>query len=385
MVRKACVIAAAATVLVCPVWIADPAFAVAGCPAGTALPATAREGQKQWAQRRLDYERVWPITTGAGIRIAVVDSGVDDHQPLLAGHVAAGSDLTGAARAGLDCVGHGTFVAGLIAGQKPAWGQFAGVAPGATIVPIKVTDKQTVDIAALVDGVYAAIDARVDIINISTTTVTNDPRLAAAIADALARHIVVVAAAGNEGDQGDTAIYPAAYPGVLSVGAINAQGERAAYSQTVGVGVVAPGGERGGTGQGAVLSAGAGGDGLVANQGTSFAAPFVAGTAALVLAYDRGLTPAQVIHRIEVTADHPAGGLPDAAYGWGVVNPYAAVTTILPEEGVQPTVGTSRSPLAAPSGSSAPRPDLRWSYLGAAVAVLCCALAFVLRLITRPV
>lgn len=311
---------------------------VEAAPACATRP-TAQVSQRPWAQRRLDYERVWPITTGAGVRVAVVDTGVDGRHPQLAGRVERGYDVrTGRHDGDHDCHGHGTFVAGLIAAAPRSGVTFAGVAPGVTIVPIRESDTDRVDVHDLAAGVRAAVNQHAKVINISTTTPVDDPDLRQAVTDAVNAGVVVVAAAGNEADHGDSAQYPATYPGVLSVGAITAAGARASFSETVGVDVVAPGKD--------LVSAGAGGTGLIGGDGTSYAAPFVAGVAALILAYRPGLTPAQVAYRIEATADHPAGPLPDRELGWGVVNPYAAVTTILPEEAGGPVALPSASPVA---------------------------------------
>src|SRR5262249_22309780 len=120
--------------------------------------------------------------------------------------------------------------------------------------------------------------------------------------------------------------YPAAYPSVIAVGAVNEAGQHADFSQTGPfVSLVAPGVD--------ILGLGPGGPGQWTAGGTSYSAPFVAGTAALVRAYHPGLSAAQVKHRLLVTASHPAVPLPDPALGWGTVNPMAAVTTVLPEEG----------------------------------------------------
>jgi subtilisin family serine protease len=131
---------------------------------------------------------------------------------------------------------------------------------------------------------------------------------------------------------------------VLAVGAVDKDGKRAGFSGTATVGVVAPGVD--------LISTGAGGTGLVATGtgggGTSFAAPYVAGVAALVLAYHPGLSPAQVVRRIEATADHPAATLPDAQLGWGIVDPYAAVTAVLPGEAREP-VATPTATIVAPA------------------------------------
>jgi subtilisin family serine protease len=130
--------------------------------------------------------------------------------------------------------------------------------------------------------------------------------------------VVVVAAAGNAHSEGNPTPYPAAYDGVLGVGAINADGVKEEYSQ-VGdyVDVVAPGGG----------IAVAWPDGRYSVQsGTSYATPFVAATAALVRQYRPDLSAGEVARRIVATADPAPGGDRSAAYGGGVVNPYRAVT-----------------------------------------------------------
>ena len=91
-----------------------------------------------WTRKRLAPERVWPITTGTGVIVAVIDTGVDASVPQFAGHVLPGMDVVnGSGPADNDCYGHGTFVAGIIASQAPAGTGVAGIAPGVTILPIR--------------------------------------------------------------------------------------------------------------------------------------------------------------------------------------------------------------------------------------------------------
>lgn len=348
--------------------LAVPAPAVAA-PAGCRLPATAKLPQRSWAQDRLRVERVWPLSTGAGERVAVVDTGVDASHPQLRGRVEAGFDVrTGRDDGNVDCHGHGTFVAGIIAAAPEPGVGFTGVAPGAVIVPVRETSTDTVavgDLAAAIE--WASTIPGLAAINVSTTTSVDDPRLRAAVRDALAANIVVVAAVGNDAQTGDSAKYPAVYPGVLAVGAIDSSGARADYSETVGVDVVAPGED--------LISTGAGGTGQVASPegGTSFAAPYVTGVVALVRAYRPELTEAQVVARIEATADHPAGAQPDPQYGWGVVDPYAAVTAVLPGESggvtAQPS-GAALPPAATVSGVAPAGSRLAFGLVGVAVVVV---------------
>lgn len=301
-----------------------PAAAAPGCQ----LPATRTITDRPWSSTRLGFDRVWPLTQGAGQVVGVVDTGVDANHPMLAQRVLTGVDELhpGAPGTG-DCDGHGTFVAGIIAAARLPGIGFAGVAPEATILPVRqASNGQDGTVDTLSAGIRDAVDRHARVINVSVTFDQPSATLAAAVRYAQDHDVLIVAAVGNSATNGNPQLYPASYPGVLAVGAIGADGRRTDFSEVgPGIAVVAPGAD--------LLGPGAGGPGLVTGRsGTSFATPFVTGVAALVRAYRPALTAAQVLHRIEVTADHPAGPLPDAQYGWGVVNPYQAVTEVLPEE-----------------------------------------------------
>ncbi len=284
--------------------------------------------------------------------VAVVDTGVDAHTPQLAGRVLAGVDLTGqpGGAADADCHGHGTFVAGIIAAAPAPGGGFAGIAPAATILPVRVTSTSQVAPGLLAEGIRVAVDHGAKVVNVSASARAPDPALAAAVAHAEQRDAVVVAAAGNDDRRGDGPTYPAAYPTVLAVGAVDSTGQRADFSETGPyLALAAPGVN--------VISVGPGGPGQWEGSGTSYAAPFVAGVAALVRADHPELTAAQVRARLTATAEHPVGPLPDPGLGWGVVNPLAAVTAVLPEHGAAGAPAGS-SPASA-SRPSPPRPDRR--------------------------
>ncbi len=298
-------------------------------PGGGCLPAPQGTAPDiPWPQRQLAPQRVWDLTKGQGITVAVVDTGVDAHTPQLAGRVLPGADVAGSGTADDDCYGHGTFVAGIIAAAPAPGTGFTGVAPEATILPIRVTSPadSTLTSTALANGIRRAVDAGARVINVSASTSVPDAGLAAAVQYAEAHDVVVVASAANGAQEGDPVTYPASYPTVLAVGAVDSTGQHADFSQTGPyLALVAPGVD--------VVSVGPRGAGQWQGSGTSYAAPFVAGTAALVRSYHPQLSAAQVRHRLEVTANHPAAALPDPALGWGTVNPQAAVTAVLPEEG----------------------------------------------------
>lgn len=299
--------------------------AAAGAPSCTSPPPPSSfSAAEPWAQSRLDFQRVWPLTEGAGVRVAVVDTGVDGQQPFLRGAVLRGVDVkNGGGPANTDCDGHGTFIAGLIAGRKLSGMAFAGVAPKATILPIRQANTQNDGTAGtLAAGIMTAVSLNAQVINVSIVTQYPSPVLLHAVSVALAHNVVVVAAVGNDFSNGNQRQYPAALPGVLAVAAVDRNGQRASFSESGSyVGVAAPGVNL--TGPGRAI-------GLVSWGGTSFAAAFVSGTAALVRSYYPHLSAAQVIRRIEATADPAPGARPSPDFGWGIVDPYAAVTAVLP-------------------------------------------------------
>ncbi|MFC5291136.1 type VII secretion-associated serine protease mycosin [Actinokineospora guangxiensis] len=297
------------------------------------LPAPPKvEPSVPWGQRQLAPERVWPLTDGTGITVAVVDTGVDASIPQLRGAVLPGVDTTQAGPANTDCFGHGTFVAGIIGARAVSGTGYVGVAPGVRILPIRcaTTDDPSVAGALTPEGMAAGIRAAVDggarVINVSASTTERNAALADAVAYAEKKDVVVVASAANSAEQGESVTYPAAYPSVIAVGAVDEAGKHAQFSQTGQfVSLVAPGVD--------VVGLGPGGGGHWTGSGTSYSAPFVTGVVALVRAYRPGLSAAEVKARLLATASHPAVRLPDPALGWGMVDPLAAVTMELPGEG----------------------------------------------------
>jgi type VII secretion-associated serine protease mycosin len=291
---------------------------VGGCPAehGIAAPAST-----PWAQQALDYSSVWGLTRGAGVTVAVIDSGVDAN-PQFGDRVATGQDLAPAqgVPAGADCVGHGTSVASIIAAAPVPGVSFSGVAPAARILSIKITNSDAFDVSVAPVAIDDAVADGASVINLSLATTDNTPALRAAVDFALAHNVVVVAAAGNDSSSsGETGpFYPAAYPGVLSVGAVGPDGSLAPFSDThTPVTVTAPGVDVTAAYPGFFPDAY-----NPSSDGTSFATGFVSGVAALVRAYDPSLTEGQVVARIAASADGGSG----PGTGNGLVNPVQAVT-----------------------------------------------------------
>jgi type VII secretion-associated serine protease mycosin len=277
---------------------------------------------------RLGLPRVKDLSTGAGVTVAVVDSGVDSRHPKLAPAVIGGLDLstvndprifTESPGTTEDCQNHGTVIAGLIAARPLDDDRVVGVAPDAKIVAIRMVGT----ISDLPDALIAkAIQDGADrgsVLNLSFALPVDRPSIKAAIEYALSKDVVVVAAAGNEQQsQPGQTWYPAAYPGVLAVAAVDSNGAPVAQSnQGPWVGIAAPGTD--------LTSTAAGGSGYLTQSGTSFATAIVSGVAALVRARFPGLSGPAVVQRLTSTAV-PVAGKRDDKVGAGIVDPFAALT-----------------------------------------------------------
>jgi len=378
-----------------PAWATGNGAARRCPPAGTTIIADV-----PWPQQRYDLSALSQITDGAGVTVAVVDSGVDATHPQLAGAVVEGVDRLDPAGDGRrDCVGHGTAVASVIAARPARDVAMRGLAPAAAILPIRVSERiQTEegptgagDLGDLAAGIRAATrrTPKPAVINVSLSTVGDHPALRSAVAEAIAADVVVVASvgsadqrggvgsadqrggvgsadqrggvgsadqrggvgsadqrggAGSTGTGGDPVPYPAAYDGVVGVGAIGADGTRTGTSRVGSyVDLVAPG-------DAIVAAAPRRGHQLVG--GTSFATPFVAATAALIRARWPELTASEVVRRLLATADPAPGARPSPAYGWGVLNPMRALTEVMGTA----RVGATPTPLAGGRAMPASRP-----------------------------
>ena len=296
-----------------------------GCPPQPGIAAPASE---PWAQQALRFSAVWNRTRGSGVTVAIVDSGVDAN-PQFGGRVIPGPDLVAGTKPGIppgaDCVGHGTAVASIIAAAPVPGVSFTGVAPAARILSVKISGTDTFPTSVTPQGIMDAVQFGADVINLSLATPDDVPALRNAVAYALSHNVVVVAAAGNDLPQDGTGpFYPAAYPGVLAVGAVGPGGALAAFSDRhTPVAVTAPGVNVTSAYPGTFPDAYA-----PVQNGTSFAAAFVSGVVALVRSAHPGLSAAQVVSRIEATARGAAG----PGTGHGMVDPVRAVTAVLPAE-----------------------------------------------------
>ncbi|WP_329462709.1 type VII secretion-associated serine protease mycosin [Streptomyces sp. NBC_01431] len=356
------------------------------------FPSKAYAG-RPWALQRVLLDELWRQSTGRGMKVAVIDTGVDIKNAQLKGAVDAsrGKNLLqkdlkdqngqplprGAENGTTDTVGHGTKVAGIIAARPAKGTGFVGLAPDATIIPIEQNDADGHGTAqTLADAIRYAISAGADVINISQDTanaVEPAPALKQAVDTALANNIVVVASAGNDGLGGNVKqTYPASYPGVLAVAASDRNNERAAFSQSGEfVGVAAPGVD--------MVSTVPGG-GHCADNGTSFSAPYVAGVAALIKAKHPKWTQREVVAQIEQTAERSVSGH-DRLVGWGVIDPVRALTeddhpieTPVAHEGITPA--KAPTPAALHLGETdEQRTERLATYVAAGAAVLVAVLS----------
>ncbi|MDT9681350.1 type VII secretion-associated serine protease mycosin [Streptomyces sp. TRM76323] len=331
--RRAAALAAAAFL-----GVALPAPpAAADTPGQCTYPGKPYEG-RPWALQRVLLDELWKQSTGKGVRVAVIDTGVDVKHPQLKPAVDTGSGINlipkdaedehgnkverGREDGTTDTVGHGTKVAGIIAARPMKGTGFVGLAPDATVIPIQQNDADGNGTAAtLATAIRHAIEEGADVINISQDTanaIEPTPLLKDAVQEALDKEIVVVASAGNDGLDGNVKkTYPASYEGVLAVAASDRNNERAAFSQSGDfVGVAAPGVD--------MITTVPGG-GHCADNGTSFSAPYVAGIAALIKAKHEDWTRKQIVAQIQQTAERSIAGH-DRLVGWGVVDPVRALT-----------------------------------------------------------
>ena len=304
------------------------------------VPAVAdqvRERQYWLSDYRI--EEAWQITRGAGVRIAIIDTGIDATHQDLAGAVVGGADFSGLGSAdGLTPVGperrHGTMVASLAAGRgNNAVDGVIGSAPEAELLSLSMSfgggtvspDDQ------VASAVRFAVDNGADIISLSLTRNTRDwpESWDRAFSYAAAQDVVVIAAAGNRGSGTVSVGAPATMPGVLTVGGVDQDGQASdsASSQGITIGVMAP--------SEGLVGATPGG-GYVSWSGTSGATPIVAGIVALVRSAYPSMDAANVINRVLLTANRVTESVPDPIYGYGLVDAYAALTADVPFVGANP-------------------------------------------------
>ncbi|MFJ5044576.1 S8 family serine peptidase [Streptomyces sp. NPDC088719] len=215
---------------------------------GAAQPAAADTQAKQWYLSAMQAEDMWKVTTGEGVKVAVIDSGVNSSTPSLQGQVLKGVDATEAAGDETDDYsGHGTTMAEMIAGTGQGGG-IKGLAPGAKIIPLRIAlgefeeKMPSITIQDTANAIRAAADSDARIISMSFGSLYSSPQQREAIKYAEGKGKLLFAAVGNDGHKQNMREYPAAYPEVVGVASADRKGKVSFYSQHAGtVDVASPG------------------------------------------------------------------------------------------------------------------------------------------------
>ena len=293
---------------------------------------------QQWALNRIPYEATWtatPGSNGAGVTVAVVDSGVRaTHQDLSDGRVLPGCDFI-AANGGDgsdDENGHGTFVAGVIAAENDNGLGVTGAAPGVHVLPVRVLDSTgSGSYSAVAAGIKWATDHGANVINLSLGGTAPSSTLQQMLQYAVNHGVTVVMAAGNCAQGGSACdnivnppMYPASYTtsvaGTIAVGATDENDAIAPFSSFGNyVDLAAPGVD-------ITSTYGTGDTTYASGAGTSFASPYVASAVAIMHAVCPADTPAQLRTRLEATAQDLGTPGRDNFFGAGLVRPDGAVT-----------------------------------------------------------
>jgi subtilisin family serine protease len=282
---------------------------------------TSLEETIDWGLAAYNVPNHWRNTSGQGVRVAVLDTGIDAQHADLSAAIDRVGNFAPSGRATRDANGHGTHVAGIIAARRNGVG-LVGVAPECRLLVARVLDDRgRGSDGSVAAGIEWAVQAGADVLSLSLGMPGYSARIAAAIGRAVQAGRYVVCAAGNSGRL-DSVDFPARLAETLAVGAVDRRGRVARFSSRgPQVDLCAPGED--------ILSTWTGG-GYARLSGTSMAAPFVTGIVALVLAQHRrqpGRTPVtntrQLLEHLRRTAldAGPAGH--DPHYGYGLINPDA--------------------------------------------------------------
>jgi len=292
---------------------------------GKPQPAPPPPQTLPWGVDRIDADLAWGNSTGAGVKVAILDTGIDQDHPDLVANLKGGCNFV-AIRGKIDPDrwdddnGHGTHVAGIVAAVDNEIGVI-GVAPDAWLYGVKVLNKQgTGYVSDVILGIEWAIANNMSVINMSLGTTSDVQALHDACDKAYASGIVLVAAAGNSGDTNpdDDVLYPARYSSVIAVAATDSSDVRASWSSDgPEVELAAPGVS--------IYSTYKGG-GFATLSGTSMAAPHVTGTVALILALNPTLSPDEVRKILQKTAHDLLPSGRDNFTGYGLVDAEEAVT-----------------------------------------------------------
>jgi Subtilase family len=359
LLAAAGVVAIVSGVAASPAWAAQGGRAAAGQTRREAAQGLLPRSGEWWFTSWKILQAAWPATEGAGVTVAVLDTGVQASVPDLRGVVLPGTDLTGRHTNGeTDGNGHGTEMSVLIAGQGYGTG-VVGVAPKARILPVVVNAAPaslTADPATMAAGITYAANHGARVIDIpqeqpSVSATGCDPAVQAAVAYALARNVVVVAAAGDTNLIGTTPSQPASCAGVLAVVAV--QPNRSLWPQDTRqpyITVANPGAD--------LITSGRNGQLVTGVSGTSAASALAAGAVALIRSRYPAMPWYQVIQRVTGTALAAGGHVPNDSFGYGLFRLSEAVNAAaypVPASAPNPVYARYRAWQATPQGQSVSR------------------------------
>jgi thermitase len=316
-------------------------------------------GSRQWNLQKMGAPAAWELTKGSpSVVIAIADSGVLASHEDLSGKLVPGSSFMDGVVDTLDQHGHGTIVSGLAASRTNNGSGIAGLGRDSSLMPLKIAgaDGFSTYSAIAAATVYAA-DHGAKVLNISYGGGSDSETLREAMTYGWSQGLVITAAAGNSGTLGIA--YPAAYPNVLAVGSTDGSDLKSNFSSFgPELKVVAPG-------SGVYSTNMAGGYG--AYFGTSYAAPEVAGLAALLFAANPSLTNQQVVNHITSTAVDLGPTGRDDQFGFGRINAAAAVQQAL-SGGVPAAPAPTSTSAAAATATTVPATATRIPATSTAVA-----------------
>ena len=285
-------------------------------PGFAAAKSLARRPELTWGVGRVHAPAAWPVTEGAGVKVAVIDTGIDlgnaDLQEKVDGGYSALAQ-TERPQDYQDDNGHGTHVAGIIAAARDGKG-VVGVAPKARLYAVKVLDAEgRGSLSEVIDGLVWAAKNGMQVANMSLGAQIDSEALHRAVRAAKDLGVVIVAAAGNSGDSDGAVRYPGAYPETIAVAASDERDRPAGFSSRgPEVKFVAPGVD--------VVSDNLGG-GLISRSGASMSAPHVAGLAALAISLDwTGLYGPDGVYEQLKNAAKPLPLLAAEQQGWGMID-----------------------------------------------------------------
>ncbi len=281
------------------------------------------EYSKQWHLHNINAEQAWASNRGAGVTVAIIDTGVSRVTDLEKTEFVAGYDFVNHRVVADDDNGHGTHVAGTVAQSTNNGYGVAGMAYEAKIMPLKVLSASGGGtIADIAESIKFAADNGADVINMSLGGGGESSLMKEAIDYAYNKGVVIIAAAGNENQ--NSASYPARYNHVVGVAAFDAKGEKAEFSNYgAGVDIAAPGGGHGSKVWQETINPDGGPSQIIGLQGTSMAAPHVAGVAALIKS--AGIKDPEAVFQVLQKSVRPIGEDPLNHYGSGQLDAAAAV------------------------------------------------------------